>query len=424
MAKGKISKRTVEAITPAERDVYLWDTDLAGFGVKVTPAGARVYLVQYRLGGRKGRTRRVTIGRHGSPWTPDSARKKAKGLLGDVADGHDPAEARSEERRDPTVAELCDLYLAEGCATKKPSTLATDRSNIDRHIKPLLGNRRVRAVKRADIERLQQDIASGKTAADLRTGPRGRAIVQGGKGTAARTVAVLGAIFTFAVKRDLRPDNPVRGVTLYKGNKKERFLSPLEMAKLGDALADARQEGESPVAIAAIRLLILTGARKSEILTLRWEHVDSERACLRLPDSKTGAKVVPLGAAALEVLAELPRIDGNPYVLPGENGKHFVGLQKAWQRIRIRAGLEGVRLHDLRHSFASVAVAGGDSLYLVGKVLGHRQSRTTEVYAHLADDPLRAVADRAAGHIAAAMNSGNGNGAEIVPLPGRGQKPA
>ena len=164
----------------------------------------------------------------------------------------------------------------------------------------------------------------------------------------------------------------------------------------------------------------MTGARKSEILTLRWEWVDFERGCLRLPDSKTGAKVVPLGAPALELLASLPRIENNPYVLPGDKaGGHFVGLQKAWERIRKRAGLEDMRLHDLRHSFASVAVAAGDSLYLVGKVLGHRQSRTTEIYAHLNDNPLRAVADRTARTIAAAMNGGEKGGAEVVELPKR-----
>ena len=230
MATGKITKRTVDALQAGERDQYLWDSGLAGFGLKVTPAGGKTYLVQYRIGGRKGRTRRVSIGRHGSPWTADQARKEAKRLLGEVGAGRDPAEERTKARHDPTVAELCELYLSEGCVTKKPSTLAIDRSNIERHIKPLLGNKKVRTIRRADIERFQQDVAKGKTAIDTRTGPHGRAIVTGGKGTAARVVAVLGAIFTFAIRRDLRPDNPVRGVKLYKGEKRERFLSAAELA--------------------------------------------------------------------------------------------------------------------------------------------------------------------------------------------------
>ncbi len=420
MARGRITKQSVDATKAGKYDNYLWDSELAGFGLKVTAAGGKTYLVQFRLGGRRGRTRRVTIGRHGSPWTPDKARKEAKRLLGEVAAGRDPAEERTQARRDPTIAELCELYLTEGCATKKPSTLATDKGRIERHIKPLLGHRKVSSISRADVKRFMQDVANGKTAADIKTGNnRGRAIVKGGTGTATRTVGLLGGIFTFAVEIGLRPDNPVRGVKRFKDKKYERFLSPSEMAQLGAALSAAQQEGEGLFAVAAIRLLILTGARKSEILTLKWEHVDTERSCLRLPDSKTGAKVIPLGAAALEALSEIPRIEGNPYVFPGLEDRHFVGLQRAWERIRKRAGLEDVRLHDLRHSFASVAVAGGDSLYLVGKVLGHKQAGTTERYVHLSDDPVHAVADRTASSIAAAMNSKPGGKAQVVPLPAR-----
>ena len=415
MATAKISKRAVEAVEPRERDSYLWDSKLAGFGVKVTPAGGRIYLIQYRIGGRNGQTRRVTIGRHGT-LTPHQARKEARRLLGEVAAGRDPAEARAEARRDITVAELCVLYLAEGVATKKSSTIRMDRSRMERHIKPLLGRRRIRSVTRADVERFMQEIAAGKTACDQKMGIRGRAIVKGGKGVAARTVGLLGGIFTFALNRGLRADNPVRGVKRFPDNKRERFLSPIEMARLGDTLAAAELAGESHSAVNAIRLLALTGCRRSEILTLRWDYIDWEHACLRLPDSKTGGKVVPLGAAALEVLAGLPQSKDNPYVLPGAKGGHFVGLPKAWQRIRKRAGLDNVRLHDLRHSFASVAVAGGDSLYLVGKVLGHRQSRSTEVYAHLADDPVRAVADRAAEAISTAMRGSAKESGEVVKL--------
>ncbi len=417
MPTGRISARTIAAVRPGERDAYLWDIELSGFGLKVTPAGTRTYLVQYRIGGRGGRTRRVTIGRHGSPWTPDSARKRAKEVLGEVANGGDPAEERAQARGDPSVAQLCDLYLAEGCATQKPSTLVSDRGRIERHIKPLLGRRMVRAVTRSDIERLMQDVAAGKTACDVKTGPRGRAIARGGKGVANRTVALLSTIFAFAVNRRLRPDNPATGIKRFRSQKMERFLTPAELARLGEALEAADDADENPSAISAIRLLALTGCRKAEILSLRWEHIDWERSCLRLPDSKTGAKVVPLGAPALELLGSLPRWDGNPYVLPSnKSAGHFDGLQRVWARIRERAKLPDVRLHDLRHSFASIAVTGGDSLYLVGKVLGHRQARTTERYAHVADDPLRAVADRTSRQIAAAMKNGD-VGAEVVKFP-------
>lgn len=422
--KAKITKRVVDAAQPGKRDSFIWDTEAKGFGLKVTPAGNKIYILQYRVGGN---LRRYTLGRHGSPWTPDEARTEATKLLGMVADGKDPAEAKIDASKDITVAALCDRYMAEAPfiilpkkgRPKKASSLAIDRSNIERHIKPLLGRKRVCSLSRNDVERFQQDVAAGKTAADIKTGPRGRARVTGGKGTAARATALLGGIFTFAVKRSYRADNPVKGVDLFKSEPRTRFLTADEIARLGDALAEAKRDGASETVIAAIRLLILTGCRKSEILGLRWEWVDFEGGCLRLPESKAGAKVVPIGAPALELLATLPRIEGNPHVLPGEKGDgHLVGLPKAWTRIKKRAGLDDVRLHDLRHSFATVAVAGGDSLYLVGKVLGHRESRSTEVYAHAQQDPLRAVADRAASKIAAAMK-GKTEGGELVKFPNR-----
>ena len=197
-------------------------------------------------------------------------------------------------------------------------------------------------------------------------------------------------------------------------------MSPAELGRLGDTLSVAEEEGSNPVAIAAIRLLAMTGCRKSEILTLRWEHVDFERGCLRLPDSKTGAKVVPVGAPVLQLLTGLSRIDGNPYALPSSIGEgHFVGLPKIWRRVREKAGLPDLRLHDLRHSFASVGAASGDSLLIIGKLLGHTHSATTQRYAHLSDNPLKATAERISGQIAAAMKAGNGNGAKVVPLPNR-----
>ncbi len=380
----RITTRTVDALMPGG---LVWDADVKGFAIRCQRK-ARVYVLKYRSAGRQ---RWYSIGRHGAPWTPEMARKEATRLLGLVAEGKDPAEVKADANRDITLAALCDQYMTEAPfiilprkgRPKKASSLAIDRSNIERHIKPLLGRKRIRSVTRNDVERFQQDVAAGKTAADIKTGPRGRAIVRGGKGTAARATAVLGAVFTFAVKRGMCSDNPVKGVDLFKSEPRTRFLSAEEMARLGNALIATEREGGNPTVIAAIRLLILSGCRKSEILGLRWEWVDFEGGCLRLPETKSAAKVIPLGAPALELLAALPRIVGNPHVLPGEKGDgHLVGLPKAWERIKKRAGLDDVRLHDLRHSFATVAVAGGDGLYLVGKVLGHRQAKSTEVYAH------------------------------------------
>ena len=226
----------------------------------------------------------------------------------------------------------------------------------------------------------------------------------------------------FGVGRALLPTNPAKGVKLYQGEKKERFLSESEVARLAETLAAMEAEGViNSITAATVRLLLLTGCRKNEVLGLRWDWVDFERSCLRLPDSKTGAKVVPLAAAALEVLAGLPRT--SEWALPASKGDgHLIGLPKAWEKLRDRAGLLGLRLHDLRHSFASFAVADGATLFMVGKVLGHKQARTTELYAHLASDPLNQVANRTANRISAAMK-GKGEApattAEVMPLPSR-----
>jgi integrase len=404
--RGKITKRTVDATLPGQTDVFLWDTDLKGFGLKVSRAGSKIYLVQYRLGGREARTQRYTIGKHGSPWTPDKAREEAERLLGRVANQLDPAKERkatlAAHRADaeaPTLAEFAARYIDEyATAYKRPRTVEEDERNLRLHIKPILGKLKLKDITPAHIAKFH---ASGRDAPT----------------NANRCRALLSHMFRMAEVWGERASgsNPCRYVEKFGERKRERFLSADELARLADKLE--RAEGkEPPSAIAAIRLLILTGCRLSEILTLRWEWIDFERGCLILPDSKMGAKTVPLGAPALRALAELSRQLGSPYVLPADRGNgHFVGIQKPWQRVRAAAGLDDVRIHDLRHSFASIAVSSGDSLYLVGKVLGHRQSRTTERYAHLKDDPLRAVANRTSEKIAAIMRGGRGT--KVVPLP-------
>lgn len=402
---GKLTKSIIDAASPRREDYFLWDRELKGFGIKIAKGGRKSYVCKYRVGsGRSAPTRRMTIGAHGSPWTVDQARIAARKLLGRAANGEDPAREKQEEKKQLTVAQLCDQYLEHGVGTKKASTVATDRGRIERHIKPLLGRKRVRDVNRADVKRFLQDVANGATSVDEKTGLRGRAIVKGGKGTATRTVGLLGGIFSYALDCGMIEVNPVRGVKRFADKKGQRYLSQRELVALGQAMADGEGRGLNKQALAILKLLVFTGARKGEIEALRWDALDFDNGYLRLADSKTGQKAITLNAGALEILSTLPRHEGSPYVFPAHRSEgHYEGTPKVWQIIRRMAGLEDVRLHDLRHSFASIAVSGGASLPIIGALLGHADSATTQRYAHLHDDPLKAASEAVGSKIAAAM---------------------
>lgn len=392
----RLTKRTIDAAKPEAARLILWDSELKGFGLRVEPSGTKTFVVRYRVGGgRRGTRRQFKIGQYGK-LTPEQARARATEVLAQVELGQDPQAARVSQRQTLTVSELCDLYLAEGVGTKKASTLALDQVRIKRHIKPLIGNRKITEVGSGEIERLMNDIAAGKVR-DQST-PHTR----GGKGAASRTVGLLSGIYNFAIARRLCAENPAKGVRRFKDAKRERFLSPAELGRLGDALTAAKAAGANPHHVAIIRLLALTGARKNEIARLRWSEV--KEGYLQLEDSKTGRKVVPLGAAAQELLAEVPRTKAQ-WVFPDPRDPNLPirNLDWAWVGFRSRAGLDDVRIHDLRHSFASVAVANGQTLHLVGKLLGHAHVATTHRYAHLADDPVRAAADAISASISAAM---------------------
>jgi integrase len=408
MAVVRITKRACENLKPGETK---WDTEVRGFGVRRQCRDAN-FILKYRF---RGRPRLYTIGLFGSPWTPDAARDEARRLLGLVhskENPRDPAAERDRTKDEPTLSDVIRKYLDDYAPShKKSRTVAEDKRNLERHVVPVLGKIRITQVSLADVARFH----AGRSAFPV---------------NANRCLTTLSHVFSMAEKWGYRPrgSNPCKGVDRYKETPRERLLTAEELARLGDALAEAengpqparqkerkaRQSAEDYRAIACIRLLAFTGARLSEILTLQWAWIDFERGLARLPDSKTGAKTLILTAPALAIINALPRVKGNPYILPGDRkGTHFVGVQKPWQRIRKLAGLDDVRLHDLRHAFASIAVASGDSLYLVGKVLGHRQASTTERYAHLAPDPVRAVADRTAQRIAGMMRGGS---ASVVPL--------
>ena len=405
MAKGPITKRSVDAAKARSADSYLWDVGLAGFGLKVTPAGRKVYLVQYQLGGRKGRTRRVTIGQHGKV-TPTFARAEAKRLLGEIAAGRDPANDRDKTKADRSLAVVLDQFMAEHVKPKLKESTAREYQRIAKlYILPRLARRPIGELTRTDLARLHHELSDKPYQAN-------------------RTLALLSKFFGWAEKHGLRPDgsNPCRHVEKYREGRRERFLSQEELGRLGDALREAEQDKScSPWIIAAIRLLALTGTRRNEILALRWEHVSEEHESLFLPDSKTGRKAIHLSPPALALLQAIPRIEGNPYVICGERpGLHLVNIEKPWRRIRAAAKLDDVRLHDLRHSYASVAAMGGQSLIVIGKLLGHSQPATTARYAHLADDPVKAASDAVGRHIASAMESGTSG--EIIDLK-RARKP-
>ena len=406
MANLKITKTTVDEAKPRSKDYLVWDSELAGFGLKIAMGGRKSYVCQYRTaGGRTGETRRLTIGAHGAPWTVELARGEAKKILGRAANGQDPAQEKQQLKKRFSVAALCDQYLQLGCATKKPSTLATDRGRIERHIKPLLGRKKVQDVTRADVSKFLQDVAQGKTTADVKTGKRGRAIIRGGKGAATRTVGLLGGIFAYAVDCGMIDMSPVIGVKRFADKKGNRYLSQQELVALGVALRQAESENVNPSALAILKLLIFTGARKGEIEQLKWLEVDIASGYLKLADSKTGQKAIPLNAGALQVLHDQPMIERKAHVFPAYRGNgYYEGTPKVWKSIRSVAGLRDVRLHDLRHSFASIAVSGGASLPIIGALLGHAHSATTQRYAHLSDDPLRAASEAVGNQIAASLN--------------------
>ena len=372
----KLTKRAVEALKANGADTVYWDGELTGFGVRVRKSGRKNYVLQTRIDGK---LRWFTIGQHGRV-TVDEARAAALEILAATKKGIDPREADAKREAEPVMAELGRRFLEEYVPVHcKPSTQGEYRRSVELFIDPAIGEMRISEVQRKDIAKLHHDMRDKPYQAN-------------------RTLGVLSKMFSLAEVWGLRPDgsNPCRHVKRYKERNRERFLSPEETERLGEVLREA--EDEMPSAVAAFRLLLLTGCRLSEIQFLRWEYVKDD--CIELPDAKTGGRVVPLGPEARTILAGLSREDDNPWVIAGRlPGSHITDLQKPWRRIRARAGLEDVRIHDLRHSYASRALALGESLTMIGKLLGHTQVQTTARYAHLARDSIQNAAARITGSI-------------------------
>ena len=374
-AQIKITKRVVDRIKGDGTDRFYWDRELPGFGMRVRASGRKFFVAQFRAGGR---LRRMTLGPV-TAMTAEIARKRAMGLLAEAKAGGDPAMQRDTGRKAVTVKLLGQRFLQEYVPDHcKESTAYEYRRLVELFITPGLGNRKVTEVERKDITQLHHSMRRTPYQAN-------------------RTLAVLSKMFSMAEVWGLRPDgsNPCLHVKRFKEEKRERFLSAEEFRRLGTVLDEILETGsESRSAVVAIRLLMLTGCRLSEILKLRWEHVDLEAGELNLPDTKTGGRAVPLAPSAVRLLAGLPRND-NPWAIVGRKaGSHLTDLQHPWHRIREQAELPNVRIHDLRHSFASRALALGEGLPMIGKLLGHTQVQTTARYAHLARDTVKASAAR------------------------------
>ena len=376
----KLTKRIVDGLPRTDRQEFVWDSELKGLGVAIRPPstmhpeGSKTFVLRYRT--LAGRDRRMTLGPYGV-LTPDQARTMAGSVLAEVRAGRDPAANRSADRAAPTLADLADRYEAEYLPGKKPASQDHDRIALKLHIRPRLGAKKLAEITEREISRLHRGMEKTPVMAN-------------------RVLALLRNMFGLARRwRMFEGANPCADVKRYREKPRNRFLSDDEFARLGKALAE--MEGERNVnsaAIEAIRLLALTGARKNEVLRLRWEYIDKQRHVAWLPDSKTGARPLRLEEPALELLSKLPRT--GEWVFPSRRkpGTPVRDISKTFAAVLKRAKIEKLRLHDLRHSKASVGAELGLSLPMIGAMLGHARASTTERYAHLAADPVRAAEQR------------------------------
>jgi integrase len=389
----------------------IWDTAVPGFGARRQQSSAIAYVVLFRT--VEGRSRRYTIGRHGAPWTPEQARQEAKRLLGAVASGRDPADEKHNKRHAVTVSELCDLYykdceagrvLTRRRVAKKESTLLSDKSRIDSHIKPLLGRMKVATVTSRDVENFMHQVEDGKTAKREKTGKaRGLSNVRGGRGAASRTVGLLGGIFTYAKKHNLCTENPVHSVDRPADGQYERRLTDAEYLALGEGLRLAYDAEIWPAAIEATRFLAYSGWRRSEVLKLRWDEFNLDKRTAWLPDTKTGRSRRPLSQKACVVLAGMEKL--SDLVFPPTYGTGLMsGFDSMFRRIMDVAGLPpAITSKTFRHSFISLGSDLGLSMATIGELVGHKQSGVTARYIHPADVVVLAAADAVTNRTTALM---------------------
>lgn len=402
--KGRISKRTVDLLSPPlSGETRFWDDRLTGFFVRVYPTGRKVYAVKCRVHGKQVIG---TIGTHGAPWTPESAREKASEMLSMAAKGFNPSEEKISSRRAITVNDLIELYLRDGPITKpnkRQVSWQADESNLRRHVSPQLGSEAANSVTKLQAGRAIQKIREGATAYSAKSGKaRGLILVKGGDGVARRALSVVSAMYRWGMKHEHVTVNPFAELTLGAAPAQERFLTIEEVSKYLSALRNLEDCGQIKSAYAdALRLLLLTGARKTEIAHLKWSEVSLERNRLELPADRTkaggknGKRNILLMPAASAILEARLRNIGSTfnqadYVFPSAKfSGPVVGLRKIHMKVCAEAGLAGLRVHDLRHTFASIAISDGQSMLVVSKLLGHANLRSTERYVHLEADPLR-----------------------------------
>jgi integrase len=402
---AKITKRTMDTLqSDKDRDVFAWDGELRGFGVRVKPSGVKTFLIQYR--NVEGRTRRLVLGQYGA-LTPENARDLALVKLAGVAKGEDPSAERHAVRAGMSVSEVCDWYLDETEAGRllgrnrrpiKASTLKMDRSRIETHIKPLLGARLVSGLTLRDIEGMQADIAAGKSARGRKAGRGGKST--GGSGVASRTVGTLRGLLGHAARLNIVGKNPAEGVRQLAVERRQRRLSDDELQHLGQIMRSLAAEGEHPTGLAAIRLMLLSGFRRMEVLGLQRIWVSRRDRCVRFPDTKSGAQIRILGEAAMTCVEAAPGQEGSPFVFPADWGDgHFVGVVRVLDRVCAKAKLKDVTPHVLRHTFASIAGDLGFSELTIAGLLGHSARGVTQGYVHL-DTALVVAADRVSAEIA------------------------
>lgn len=403
---GKLTKTAVDdAVAPKAGQALIWDSELRGFGVRILPSGLKSFVLQYR--NMEGRSRRIALGRFGV-LTVEQARAQARIKLGEVATGGDPAADRAKARAAVTVNDVCDWYLENARSGMilgrkhrpiKASTLGMDRSRIETHIKPLLGSRQVRALKVSDIEKMQTDIVLGKTSQPRHVGKRG-GTAAGGPGVAGRSVSTLRSLLAHAVRYDVIESNPAIGVRKITGNGRTRRLSAAEIQALGQAMEAADRLELNPTGVAAVKALLLTGFRISEVIGMERSWLYAEQGFVRFPDTKTDGQVRPIGQSAIHLLNLLPQKRGLTLFFPSDLvDRPYSGVPDTLQTLCSIANLKDVSPHILRHTFASVAGEMGFSELTIKALLGHGARGATQNYVHI-DEALRLAVEKVSSKIA------------------------